>query len=109
MFARDEYHKQQPQPEKEKGDEGRVSTYANEAASHKYSRGTVTKGNVISKGYNHDRFTLYTSHNVMPQPFWKRQPLFFGWTDSNDRRENVWMLVSSICIPSLLCWVGACS
>lgn len=27
--------------------------------------------------------------------------LLFGWTDSNDRRENVWMLISSICIPSL--------
>ena len=25
--------------------------------------------------------------------------LLFGWTDSNDRRENVWMLISSICIP----------
>ena len=68
---------------------------------NKYSSSAITKGNVISKGYNHDRFTLYTSCNVMSQPFWKRHPLLFGWTDSNDRRENVWILVSSIYIPSL--------
>jgi len=58
------------------------------------------EGNVIRK-VNHDRFTLCSSRKVMFQPFWKRQPLLFGWTDSKDRRENVWMLVSSICIPSL--------
>ena len=33
-------------------------------------------------------------------PFGRDDHCFFGWTASNDRRENVWMLVSSLCIPS---------
>jgi len=58
-----------------------------------------SEGNVISKVR-----TIFVSRyahpaNVMFQPFWKRRPLLFGWTASNDRRENVWMLVSSLCIP----------
>lgn len=41
-------------------------------------------------------------------PFGRDDHCFFGWTASNDRRENVWMLVSSLCIPSFYKYNLAC-